>query len=75
MTVNTEKGVRKMFVKIRDNRYINPDMYSMVWIRDDEVCFESQQGIFSIGVGDLGSSQFDEFRQRMIDYFDRQKGE
>ena len=58
-----------MFVKIREHKYINPDMFSMVWIRKDEVEFESEKGIFSIGVGDLGRKEFEEFRQRMVDYF------
>ena len=58
-----------MFVKIREHKYINPDMLSMVWIRKDEVEFESEKGIFSIGVGDLGRKEFEEFRQRMVEYF------
>lgn len=62
-----------MFVKIREHKYINPDMFSMVWIRKDEVEFESEKGIFSIGVGDLGRKEFEEFRQRMIDYYEQQK--
>lgn len=59
-----------MFVKIREHKYINPDMFSMIWIRKDEVEFELEKGIFSIGVGDLGRKEFEEFRQRMIDYLE-----
>ena len=57
-----------MFVKIRENKYINPDMFAVVRIRKDEVDFESENWVFSIGIGDLGEKEFEEFRQRMIDY-------